>query len=434
MRSNVENLGALKRRLDITASQEKIQIEVEKRLKRLAKTAKIHGFRPGKVPLKIIARQYGLQLQQDVLNDMLQKEFDDAVKELNLRIAGYPHFEAKQANTEEAQYTFSVIFEVYPDIVLGDLSQKSIEQPLVQVNADDIDKTLEIVRKQRVEYRSEARPAMKSDRVNINYHGVIDGNDIADGKAENINLILGEGKFLKDFEESLIGMDVGQNKSFEITFPENYHGKEIAGKTVSFEVKINAVEAPILPEIDAEFAKLLGIEDGSIEKMREEIRSNLEREVSKRVKIRLKEQIMQSLLDTTQIEAPKFLVDQELDRLMQNTRDDLEARGMKTKEMPISRDLFQDKAEYRVKLGLILAELVKIHELKAQSEQVRRVVEDAAQGYENPDEVIKWHYAASERLKEAESIVLEDNVVNWALQKVKVVDKAITFDELMGIS
>lgn len=434
MGSNVENLSALERRFDITISLEKLQSEIENRLKRLAKTTKLHGFRPGKVPFKIVTQMYGTQVQQDVLNDAVHKEFTDTVKELNLQVAGYPRFEAKSADDNDARYTFSATFEVYPEIVLGDLSKQNIERPNVRVAGADIDKTLDMIRKQRVTYEPVDRSAKKGDRVKIDYRGVIDGNDFWGGKAEGVQLILGDGKFLKDFEASLVGMKAGNSKSFDVVFPEDYHGKDIAGKTVTFEVKLNELEASVLPNVDAGFAKLLGVSDGDIKKLREGIQQDLEREVSKRSRTKFKEQIMQALLDTTQIEAPGVLINQEIERLMQNARSGLEARGMKAKEMPFTPDLFKEKAEYRVKLGLILAEVVRVHALKATPEQVRNIIEDAAQSYENPEQVVKWHYASSERLQEAESLALEENVVNWALDKVKVTDKTVTFDELMGIS
>lgn len=434
MGSNVENLGALERRFDITISLEKLQSEIDNRLQRLARTAKLHGFRPGKVPLKIITQMYGVQVQQDVLNDEVHKEFKDTVQQQNLQVAGYPRFEAKAADGNDSQYTVSAIFEVYPEIVLGDLSNQSIEQPTVNVSQTDIDKTLDMICKQRVTYQPASRPAKKGDRVKIDYHGTIDGNDFAGGKSNDVYLILGDGKFLKDFEAALIDMQAGSSKSFDVVFPEDYHGKEIAGKTVTFEVTLNELAEPVLPTIDAEFAKSLGIPDGDLQKLREGIQKDLEREVSKRARSKLKEQIMQALLSTTQIDAPNILINQEKERLLQNAKSDLEARGMKSKEISLSSDLFKEKAEYRVKLGLILAELVKVHALKATPEQVRRIIEDAAQSYENPEQVVKWHYASSERLQEAESLALEENVVDWALGKIKLINKTVTFDELMGIS
>ncbi|UJP02272.1 MAG: trigger factor [Nitrosomonas sp.] len=434
MGSNVENLGALERRFDIAISLEKLQSEIDNRLQRLARTAKLHGFRPGKVPLKIITQMYGVQVQQDVLNDAVHKEFKDTVQQQNLQVAGYPRFEAKATDGNDSQYTVSAIFEVYPEIVLGDLSNQSIEQPTAKVGETDIDKTLDMICKQRVAYQPANRPAKKGDRVKIDYHGTIDGNDFAGGKSNDVYLILGDGKFLKDFEAALIDMQAGSSKSFDVVFPEDYHGKEIAGKTVTFEVTLNELAEPVLPTVDAEFAKSLGIPDGDLQKLREGIQKDLEREVSKRARSKLKEQIMQALLSTTQIDAPSVLINQEKERLLQNAKSDLEARGMKAKEISLSTDLFKEKAEYRVKLGLILAELVKVHALKATPEQVRRIIEDAAQSYENPEQVVKWHYASSERLQEAESLALEENVVDWALGKIKLINKTVTFDELMGIS
>lgn len=434
MGSNVENLGALERRFDITISLEKLQSEIDNRLQRLARTAKLHGFRPGKVPLKIITQMYGVQVQQDVLNDAVHKEFKDTVQQQNLQVAGYPRFEAKATDGNDALYTVSATFEVYPEIVLGDLSSQSIEQPTVKVGETDIDKTLDMICKQRVTYQPVNRAAKKGDRVKIDYHGTIDGNDFAGGKSNDVYLILGDGKFLKDFEAALIDMQVGGSKSFDVVFPEDYHGKEIAGKTVTFEVTLNELAEPVLPAVDTEFAKSLGIPDGDLQKLREGIQKDLEREVSKRARSKLKEQIMQALLSTTQIDAPSILINQEKERLLQNAKSDLEARGMKAKEISLSSDLFKEKAEYRVKLGLILAELVKVHALKATPEQVRRIIEDAAQSYENPEQVVKWHYASSERLQEAESLALEENVVDWALGKIKLINKTVTFDELMGIS
>ncbi len=434
MQSNVEDLGALERRLNFSIPQEKIETEIESRLKRLAHTAKIHGFRPGKVPLKIVTQQYGPQVRQEVMGDALQKNFNEAVRENKLRVAGYPRFEPTNVAKDAANFEFSAIFEVYPDIALGDISGVHIEQPVITVTSADIDNTLEVLRKQRVEYEPAERPATKGDRISIDYRGVIDGVEFAGGKAENFTLVLGEGRLLKDFEEPLIGMSAGQSKMFEVTFPADYHGKEVAGKTAVFDVKLNGVEASRLPEVDAEFARSLGVADGNIEKMRGEIQVNLEREVSKRVKARIKEQVMQALLDTTLIQAPKALVELELERLMQDARRDLESRGMHAKDVPLPQDLFLERAQRRVNLGLILAELVKIHKLHSTPERVRAVVEDLAQSYENPDEVVKWHYSSQERLNDAESAVLEDNVLTWVREKVAVVDKPMTLDELMGKS
>ncbi len=434
MQSNVETLGPLERRLNVTVPQEKIETEVESRLKRIARTAKIRGFRSGKVPLKIVLQQYGPQVRQEVMGDVLQKSFGEAVLEQKLRVAGYPRFEAKGVTENALQFEFSATFEVYPDVILGDLKSTDIEQPVMQVSPADVDKAIKIMRKQRTQYNVVERPVLAGDRINIDYHGVIDGVEFDGSSANKFLLNLGEGQFLKDFEEQMIGMSTEQSKTFEVTFPVNYHGKEIAGKTATFKVKLNGVEEPKLPELNADFARSLGIAEGGVEKMHGEVQANLEREVSKRIKTRIKENVMQALLDTTTIETPKVLVALELDRLMQSTRNDLKERGMKLKDVPLPPDLFQEQAQRRVNLGLIMVELVKTYDLHAKPEQVRALVENFAQSYENPGEVVKLHYSSKERLNEAESAVLEDNVVAWVLEKANVVEKVVTFDELMGES
>lgn len=435
MESNIENLGALKRRVAISITPEKLQSEIDNRLKKLAKTAKLAGFRPGKVPLKIIAQMYGAQAHQEALSDKIHEEFTNTTKHHNLRIAGYPHFESNSASDNAStSYEFTATFEVYPEISIGDLSQHSVEQPEVQISDNDIDKTLEVIRKRQTRYESiNDRNAQEGDQVKIDFHGLLDSKDFAGGKAQNIQLIIGEGRFLKDFESALVGMKPSDVKSFDVKFPDNYHGKDLANKTVVFEVKLLELNKPVLPEIDVDFAKSLGIVSGEMKELRDAIKRDLENETTKRIKSKLKEQIMQILLDATQIDAPSVLIEQETERLMQEAQNNLQSRGIKSTDMQLAPELFKQKAEYRVKLGLILAELVKLHSLKAKPEQVRNLIEEIAQSYENPEQVVKWHYSSKEHLQEAEALVLEENVVKWAFDKVKITSKSITFDELMEL-
>lgn len=432
MQTSLENLGPLERRLNVAVPQDQIEAEVETRLKRLTRTVKLHGFRPGKVPFKIVAQQYGQQVRQEVLGDTLQRSFTETVKAQNLKVAGYPRFEAKPAEENATQFEYSATFEVYPEVILGDLTQASVERPDTQVGDADVAKTLEILRKQRTRYEPAERTAANGDQVSISYAGTIDGADFDGGKADNFTVVLGEGRLLPGFETQLAGMNAGETKRFELTFPEDYHGKEVAGKTAVFQVTLNHVAEPRLPEVDVEFAKSLGVEDGDLDKMRAEIRANLEREIKRRVQVKVKEKVMEALLETSKLELPKALVEMEIQRLMHGARRDLESRGIKVNEMPLPRDLFEEQAKRRVSLGLILAELVKVHGLEVKPDQVRVVVEDFAQSYEHPAEVVKWYYSAPERLNEAEALALEENVVNWVLAQAKVVDKSTPFDELMG--
>lgn len=432
MQANVENLGQLQRRLNVAVPLDKIDSEVESRLKHLTRTVKLHGFRPGKVPLKVIAQQYGAQVRQEVLGDALQKSFSEAVRERNLRVAGYPKFEAKPPQAGSQQFEYTATFEIYPEVKLGDISGTKISRPVVEVGEEQVAKTLELMRKQRTSYHAVERQAKERDQVTLDFHGTIAGEEFAGGQGKDLALMLGEGRLLPDFEKQIAGMRANETKAFELTFPEDYHGKEVAGKTASFEVTLKRVAEPKLPEINVEFAKNFGVQDGDLEKLQRDIKDNLLGEVKTRAQARIKDQAMQALLNATQVELPQSLVDMEIHRLMENTRKDLESRGVKTQDAPMPHDLFQERAKRRVNLGLIIAELIKIHDLRPKPEQVRTIVEEHAQSYEHPDQVVKWYYSAPERLNDIEALVLEDNVVEWVMKQSKVEDKPMGFDELMG--
>ncbi len=433
MQANLETLGSLERKLSIVVPMAEINGEVENRLKRLARTVKMSGFRPGKVPLKVVVQQYGPQVRQEVLGDTLQKTFGDAVNEQKLRVAGYPKFDAVPPADGAEEFQYSATFEVYPEVVVGDVAKSTVSRPVLEVSDADVDKTLEIMRKQRVTFDKAERAAESGDRVTMDYVGRIDGVEFAGGKAEGQPVVLGEGRFLPEFEKNLPGMKAGDVKSFELKFPDDYAGKEVAGKTAVFEVTVKEVAAPKLPAIDAEFAKTLGIADGDLAKMRAEVRGNLEREVRARLKARVKEQVMDALLAATSLEVPKSLIDMEVDRLREMAKQDLASRGIPVRDdMPLPADLFEKQAQRRVSLGLILSEVVRAQNLQARPEQVRAAVEEQAQSYEHPQEVVKWFYQSQDRLRDIESVVLEENVVTWALATAKVEDKALMFDELMG--
>jgi trigger factor len=433
MQANLENLSNLERRLSVAIPMAEIDQEVDTRLKRLSRTVKMHGFRPGKVPIKVVQQQYGPQVRQEVLGETLQRTFGEAVREQNLKVAGYPKFEPKPLDDGASEFQYSATFEIYPEVQLGDIAGAKIGRASLEVGDAEIDRTVEIMRKQRVIFDKADRAAENGDRVTMSYKGTIDGVEFAGGTAENQQVVLGEGRLLADFESALVGMKAGDSKSFELKFPDDYHGKDVAGKTATFEVSVSEVGAPKLPEIDGEFAKSLGVEDGDIAKMRGEIKGNLEREVKSRLKNRVKDQVMQALLDATKIDVPKSLIESEVERLRELTKQDFAARGIPVRDdLPLPAEMFQQQAERRVNLGLILAEVVKANQLQAKPEQVRAIVEEQAQSYENPQEVVRWYYQSPERLREIESMVLEDNVVEWALRTAQVEDQSIAFDELMG--
>jgi trigger factor len=424
--------SALERRLDLSVVIADLDKEIDQRLKRMGKNVKMPGFRPGKVPFNIVKQQYGYEAHMDALNEALEKAFKEAVKAQQMRVAGNPKIEPKKTESE-THLEFTATFEVYPEIKVADLKEVEIERPVLEVGATELENTLNVLRKQRVSYEPVDRAAAKGDRVTIDFLGKKDGVPFQGGEAKDYPFVLGEGTMLADFENAVTGMKAGESKTFEMTFPTEYHAKDLAGQAVTFDISVKQVSEPILPEIDAEFAKSLGIADGDTEKMRAEIETNLKREVKSRLKSRVKNQVMDALLKTNPIDVPAALVEIEIDQLIQNARHDMEQRsGKKLKDFPIQREWFTDQAKRRVSLGLVLSEIVKANELHAKPEQIKTVVEEAAQSYEHPEEVVRWYYAQPQRLAEIEGVVIEDNVVEWALSSAKVLDKPIAFDDLMG--
>lgn len=424
--------NALERRLDLLVEIEELEKDINQRLKRIGKNVKMPGFRPGKVPANIVKQQYGEQAHYDALNEALERAFGEAAKSQELRVAGNPRIEPKTTESK-THLEFSAVFEVYPEVKLGDLSSVEIERSVLEVGAAEIDSTMTVLRKQRVRYEPVDRAAAKEDRVTIDFLGKKDGEPFAGGQAKDYPFVLGAGSMLADFESAIHGLKAGESKTFEMTFPADYLSKEIAGQTVSFDITVKEVREPILPEIDADFAKELGVEDGDVEKMRAEIETNLKREVSKRLQSKVKDQVMEALLKTNPIDVPNALLEMEIQRLMQSARQDMEQRGgVKMKDFPMQREWFVDQAKRRVSLGLILSEIVKVNKLQAQPDQIKKIVEESAQSYEHPEEVIRWYYAQPQRLQEVEGVAIEDNVVAWALSAAKVVEKPIAFDELMG--
>ena len=424
--------NALERRIDLAVAKADIEKEVGQRLKRIGKTAKMPGFRPGKVPAKIIEQQYGLDARYEVLNQALERAFGEAVQEQKLRVAGYPKIEPK--NTEnETHAEFSAVFEVYPEFEAKNLKDVEIERSTLEVGAAEMDSMLDALRKQRVRYEPVDRAAAKEDRVTIDFFGKKDDEPFQGGEAKDYPFVLGQGMMLPDFENAVLGMKAGEAKTFEMTFPGDYHAVDLAGQTVTFDVTVKEVREPILPEIDDELAKALGVGDGDVNKMRAEIENNLKREVAKRLQTKLKDQVMDALLKANPIDVPFALVEMEVDRLIQAARQDMEQRGgVKMKDFPIQREWFADQAKRRVSLGLVLSEVVKASQLNPKPEQVKAIVDDIAQSYEQPEDVVRWYYAQPQRLAEIEGLAVEGNVVNWALASAKVVDKPIAFDELMG--
>jgi trigger factor len=431
MQANIETLDGLQRRVDLTLSAQALEKEVGTRLAKLARGMKMPGFRPGKVPMKMVAASYGAQVHSEVLNDQIGAAFNEAVGAGKLRVAGTPRVEPK-TGAADGELAFSATFEVFPEIDLGDIGAAEVQRAVCEVGEAEVDATIEIMRKQRTRYEAVERAAQAGDRVTVDFTGTLDGTPFDGGSAKDMHILVGEGRMLPEFEAALPGMTAAQSKTFPLTFPADYRATHLAGKTVQFEVTVKQVEAAVLPAVDADFAKALGVVDGDLATMRAEVRANLEREVRSRLQGRTKDSVMNALLGLARFDVPKSLVEAETARMAEAARSDLVARGINAKEAPLPPEVFAAGAERRVRLGLVLSELVQKERLQAQQQQIRRAIEELAQSYEQPQQVIQWYLGDRQRVAEIENMVIEENVVDWVLSRARVVDTPVAFDELMG--
>jgi trigger factor len=436
MSVTVETLEKLERKITLSLPVQSIQSEVDSRLKKLARTVKMDGFRPGKVPMNVVAQRYGYSVHYEVLNDKVGEAFSRAANEAKLRVAGQPRITEKDG-APEGEMTFDAVFEVYPEVKIGDLGGAEIEKVNAAVDEAAINKTLEILRKQRRTFalRSLDSAAQDGDRVSVDFEGKIDGEPFEGGKAEGHQFQIGEGQMLQEFEEAVRGMKVGESKTFPLAFPADYHGQEVAGKTADFLVTLKKLEAAHLPEVNEALAKSLGIADGTVQGLLEDIRKNLEREVKSRLIGRNKKAAMDLLVAHAELDLPKSVIQAELDRMTEGARADLKQRGIKDADKaPIPEEIFRPQAEQRVRLGLVVAELVRANSLNASPEQIKAHIEDMAASYEKPAEVVRWYYSDNRRMAEVEAVVIENNVTEFVFGKAKMTEKTISFEDLMGQS
>jgi trigger factor len=441
MSLTIENLGALERKITLQFSKADLLPKREAKLRQLGKNMKMAGFRPGKVPTKMIEQQYGMQVDFELSFDFASEKFFEFAKTEKIELVGQPRLEPK-SEISAADIEFDAFFEVFPEVVIGDITTAEITNYTTEVTEAEIDKTINMLLKQRVHYhpRGEAgehgdggsdQSAQSGDQVIVDFVGKIDGVEFAGGKADDFTFVLGQGQMLPEFETASLGLKVGEEKVFPLSFPADYHGKEVAGKTAEFTITMKKVEWPHLPTLDDDFALSLGVTEGGIAKVREEISQNLTREITRRQQSLLKNQSMDVMSNACQFDLPKFLVSQEEERLIEQARKDLEQRGVpNAKNAPIPEGMFTPQAQQRVKLGLILNKLVKEFDLKATPEQIKSEIEEQAASYEDPQEVMRWYYSDPSRLADIESLVLENNVVKYVMDKVKVNDKQVTFEEL----
>jgi len=433
MQTTLETLGQLERRLNVAVPIAQIEGEVQKRLARLAKTVRIAGFRPGKVPIKMVAQQYGPQVRSDVIAEAVNASFNDAVREQNLKVAGYPRIEPRDAAASAADaLEFSAVFEVYPEISVPDVTGIVVTRPQTEVTSADVDRTLDVLRAQRTKYEPVDRAAHAGDRAQVDFTGTIDGIAFPGGQAKDFAITLGEGRMLPEFEAALAGMKRDETRTFPLTFPADYHGKEVAGRLAQFTLAVKEIAEPHLPALDEAFARAFGIASGNVEDLRSEVEANLKLELRRKIEAVVKDQALKALREGAQFALPQALVDAEAQGLMRRTAENLRQQGAKIEDIKITRDMFRAQAEDRVALGLIVGELVRNEGLQAKPEQVRALVQDAAQTYEQPDAVVRWHYEKKERLAEFEALAVEKNVVDWVLARARVTHVPVSFEELMA--
>ena len=433
MAVNVETLEKLERRITLSVAAGDIRGEVLNRLRELSRTVRADGFRPGKVPMSVVTRRYGDSVQYEVVNERVGRAFSDAASEARLRVAGMPRITQKEP-APEGTLVFDAVFEIYPEVKVGELEGVEVERINADVTEAAIDRTVDILRKQRRSFglRSASDGVQETDRVTIDFEGKIDGETFAGGKAEDFQFIVGEGQMLEQFDKAVREMKVGESKTFALQFPADYQGREVAGKEADFLVTVKRIEAQHLPAVDEAFARSLGIAEGTVEALRADVKSNLEREVRYRVLARNKGAVMNALVQVSELEVPKALVELETERMVEAARADLKQRGVKDADKaPIPADLFKAQAERRVRLGLVVGELVRQNKLQAQPAQVQAHIEELSRSYEKPSEVVRWYLSDRERLAEVEAVVVENNVTEFVLGRVKVVDKTVAFDELM---
>lgn len=434
MAVTVETLEKLERKMTLTLPVGLIKTEVDSRLKKLARTVKMDGFRPGKVPMNVVAQRYGYSVHYEVMNDKVGEAFSTAANEANLRVAGQPRITEKES-APEGEVAFDAVFEVFPEVKIGNLQTAKLERVSAEVTEAAITKTVDILRKQRRTFSQRAQDAatVTGDRITVDFEGKLDGEPFEGGKASDYQFVVGDGQMLQEFEKAVEGMKLGESKTFQLPFPADYNGKDVAGKTADFLVSVKKIEAAHLPEVNEALAKSLGIADASVDGLQADIRRNLEREVKFRLLARNKQAALDALLSVSELDLPKSSVQSEVDRLIAGMRADLKQRGIKDADKaPIPEDLFRSQAERRVRLGLTVAELVKNNALHAKPEQIKAHIEELAASYEKPADVVRWYYSDNQRMAEVEAVVIENNVTQFILTQATVADKAISFDELMG--
>ncbi len=431
MQVSVETTQGLERKLTISVPAEKIDVEVKNRLRQIAKTQRINGFRPGKVPPSVIQKRYGKSVRQEIAGDVMQRNFIEAIVAEKINPAGRPQFVAK-SNEDGKDLEFEATFEVYPEVELKDIEKIKVERPAVEVTDKDLDEMFVTLQNQHKTWKENKRKTKKGDKLTIDFLGRVDGEEFDGGKAEGFELELGAGRMIPGFEKEITGMKVGEEKTITVTFPEDYHAENLKGKEAEFDIKVHKTEGPVLPEVDEEFAKLFGVEEGGVEALREEVRKNMTRELNQAVKAKVKEQVIEGLLEANEVDLPKALVAQEIDVLRQQAMQRFGGQ-MDPKKMPeLPAEMFEEQAKRRVKVGLLLGEVIKQNELKVDEAKVDELIETAASAYEDPAEVIEYYKSNQEMHQQMQNVALEEQAVDVLVAAAKVKDKKSSFQEIMN--
>lgn len=431
MQVSVETTQGLERRLTISVPAETVDVEVNNRLRQVSKNQRINGFRPGKVPPSVIQKRYGKSVRQEVAGEIMQRSFVDAIVAEKINPAGRPSFVAK-SNEDGKELKFEATFEIYPEVELNNLDKIAVERPDVQVTETDLDEMFETLQKQHQTWKENKRKSKKGDKLTLDFTGRIDGVEFDGGKAEGFELELGAGRMIPGFETEITGMKAGEEKTIKVTFPDDYHAENLKGKEAEFDIVIHKTEGPILPEVNDEFAKLFGVEEGGVEALREEVSKNMSRELSQAVKAKVKTQVLDGLLASHEVGLPSALVAQEIDVLRQQAMQRFQGQ-MDPKNLPeLPSEMFKEQAERRVKIGLLLGEVIKVNELKVNNEKVDELIATAASAYEDPQEVIEYYANNKELMQQMQNVALEEQAVEFLVEKAKVKNKKASFKDIMN--
>lgn len=431
MQVSVEITQGLERRLTISVPAETVDVEVKNRLRQVSKTQRIDGFRPGKVPPSVIQKRYGKSVRQEVAGEIMQRNFVDAIVAEKINPAGRPSFVAK-SNEDGKPLEFEATFEIYPEVELKDLEKIAVERPDVEVNDSDLDEMFVTLQKQHQTWKENKRVTKKGDKLTLDFNGRVDGEDFEGGKAEGFELELGAGRMIPGFEQEITGMKVGEEKTIKVTFPDDYHAENLKGKEAEFDIVVHKTEGSVLPDVDEEFAKLFGVEKGGVDALRAEVSKNMTRELTQAVKAKVKEQVIEGLLAGHEVGLPSALVAQEVDVLRQQAMQRFQGQ-MDPKNLPeLPSEMFTEQAERRVKIGLLLGEVIKVNEIKVDNAKVDELIATAASAYEDPKEVIEYYANNKELMQQMQNVALEEQAVEFLVEKADVSSKKSSFQDIMN--